>query len=67
MISSKDVLLADVTHADRLRQAEHAQLVAEAVSAGRRPPAAGQWWRRVWRRDRGLAGARSPELAATQV
>ena len=60
MISSKDVLLADVTHTERLRQAEHAHLVAEAVSAGR-------WWRRVWRRDRGLTGVPVPELAATQV
>ena len=67
MISSKDLLLADVTHAERLRQAEHAQLVHEAAGAGRRPPAAGRWWLRAWRRDRGLAGARSPELAASRV
>ena len=67
MISSKDVLLADVTHAERLRQAEHAQLVEEAVSAGHRPAAAGRWWRRVWRRERGLAAVPVPELAATRV
>ncbi len=67
MISSKDLLLADVTHAERLRQAEHAQLVQEAVSAGRRPVAADRWWRRVWRRDRGPAAMPVPELAATQI
>ena len=67
MISSKDVLLADVTHAERLRQAEHAQVVQAAARAGRHPPAAGRRWRRAWRRGRGLAGARHPELAATRV
>ena len=67
MISSKDLLLADVTHAERLRQAEHAQVVQAAARAARRPRAAGRWWRRVWRRDRGLEGVPVLELAATQV
>ena len=67
MIASKDLLLADVTHAERLRQAEHAQVVQAAASAGRRPLAASRWWLRVWRRGRGLAGGPVPELAATRV
>ena len=67
MISSKDVLLADVTHAERLRQAEHAYLVQEAAATGRRPPAGGRWWLRVWRRDRGLAGVPVPELAGPRL
>jgi hypothetical protein len=67
MISSKDMLLADVIHAERLRQAEHAQLVQQAVRARRRPLAAGWWWLWLRRGGRGLAGTPIPAPAAPQV
>ena len=68
MIASKDVLLADVIHAERLHQAAHAQVVQAAVNARRRPLAAAWWWwRRAGRRDDSLAGAPVPAVAATRV
>ena len=63
MLSSKDLLLADLTHAERLRQVEDGRRAHQAVVGDRRL-AGGRWWVRGWRRRSLLPGTHVADLAA---
>ena len=66
MLVPKDLLLADVVHAERLHRAEQARLAHQAAADHRRP-AGGRWWVRGWRRGRPWPGAHVADLAATRA
>ena len=67
MLSPKDLLLADITYAERLRQAEHGRLARQAATFDQRRPAGGRWWVRGWRRGHAVPGAHGADLAATRA
>ena len=67
MLSPKDLLLADITHAERLRRVEHGRLARQAAPVDQRRPAGGRWWVRGWRRGQAVPGAHGAGLAATRA
>jgi hypothetical protein len=67
MNPAKELLLADVTYAERLRQAEQAQRVQAALRTARGSPASRWWARWIWRPGRRPARLPVHGLVATKA